>query len=219
MPSPDAAASRPSGDAAAWQAMIPLLRPYLPWSTGALRPAGLVAILDDVWFRVSPLVVELGSGVSTVVIARLLRELGAGRLLAVEHDDVWATRIQRQLEREGLAHVAGVVRAPLRPHPRAWDDTPWYDEAAVAPAVGAVGSAIDVLVVDGPPAWQRGAEHARYPALGSVTGWLAAGATIVLDDIDRAGEQDVLARWQEEHPVVFDVHPAAGIAVGSWPET
>lgn len=69
---------------AAWHALAPLLNPFLPWSAGTLRPAGLVIVLNDVWFRTPDIVVELGSGASTVVLAQLLRELGAGCLLAVE---------------------------------------------------------------------------------------------------------------------------------------
>lgn len=214
---PDAAARPPLDDVASWHVLTPLLRPYLPWSAGALRPAGLVTVLNDVWFRASASVVELGSGVSTIVLARLLKELGAGHLLAVEHDDAWAARVLRQLDRERLADVVDVVRAPLRPHERAWDHTDWYDEAVLSRAFDDAGKPIDVLVVDGPPAWQSGCEHARYPALGSVAAWLAPGATIVLDDVERAGEQAVLARWQHEHPIAFNLRPAAGIAVGTWP--
>ncbi|MBA2416810.1 MAG: class I SAM-dependent methyltransferase [Geodermatophilaceae bacterium] len=214
---PPAIARPPLDDAAAWQALSPLLKPYLPWSAGAMRPAGLVTVLNDVWFRMPTLVVELGSGTSTVVVARLLHELGTGRLLSIEHDDAWADRVQRQLDREGLVDVADVVRAPLRPHERSWHGAEWYDEAALATAIGVAGHPIDLLVVDGPPAWQPGKEHARYPALGSLVRWLAPGATVVLDDIERAGEQEVLARWQQEHGVIFDMHAASGVAVGSWP--
>lgn len=59
-----------------------------------MRPAGLVTMLNDIWFRdiwfrdiwfrTPALAVELGSGVSTIVTARLLRQLGTGQLLAVE---------------------------------------------------------------------------------------------------------------------------------------
>lgn len=68
----------PLDDAAAWHALTPLLRPYLPWSAGSMRPAGLVLVLNDVWFRMPELIVELGSGMSTLVVARLLRELERG---------------------------------------------------------------------------------------------------------------------------------------------
>ncbi len=176
-----------------------------------MRPSGLLAILGEVWFRAAPHVVELGSGVSTLVLARLLRELGAGSLVAVEHDPMWAGRISDQLRREGLAEVASVTLAPLRPNPRSWDGNAWYDETALA------GPDVDVLVVDGPPAWQPGFSHARYPALGALAARLAPGAAIVVDDIERAGEQDLLARWSSEHGIAFLQHPEAGVAVGHWP--
>lgn len=207
-------------DAAAWHALTPLSGPYLPWSSGAMRPAGLVTVLNDVWFRSPALIVELGSGTSTIVLARLLRELGTGHLLAVEHDEGWAARVQRQLDREGLTERVRVVRAPLRPNQRALDGCQWYDEDALMTALEAspLGAGqIDVLVVDGPPAWQPGSEHARYPALGALASRLAAGATIVLDDVERPGEQTVLLRWQQEHGLDFDVRPAAGLALGCWP--
>lgn len=203
-------------DAAAWHVLTPLLRPYLPWSSGAMRPAGLVRVLNEVWFRPAPFVLELGSGASTVVLARLLRELGGGALLAVEHDPRWADRIRQQLAREQLDAVASVALAPLDRSRQVWAGTPWYDEAVLAAA--RPGRQVDVLVVDGPPAWQPGTEHSRYPALAVLAGWLAPGAAIVLDDIERAGEQTVLDRWRVEHDLRFELDPQAGIAIGTWPE-
>lgn len=121
----------PLDDAAAWHVLSPLLRPYLPWSSGAMRPAGLVRVLNEVWFRPAPFVLELGSGASTVVLARLLRELGGGALVAVEHDMRWAGRIRHQLVHERLAAVASVVLAPLGQHRDGWDDAEWYAEAVL----------------------------------------------------------------------------------------
>lgn len=215
--SPDDA-RRPLDDQAAWHVLGPLLTPYLPWSTGALRPSGLVTVLNEIWFRRPRLVLELGSGMSTIVIARLLRELGTGRLLAVEHDDAWADRVQAQLEREGLADLAAVVRAPLGPHGRSRGDTDWYDEATLAAALDDIGDPVEVLVIDGPPAWRPGTEQARYPALGVLAARLAPGAAVVLDDVERKGEQDVLARWRHEHGLDLDLRPGTGVAVGVWPD-
>lgn len=207
MITPTPAVRPPLSDAAAWPVLAPLLAPFLPWSSGAMRPSGLLTVLGEVWFRAAPNVLELGSGVSTLVVARLLRELGAGSLVAVEHDPMWAGRIGAQLRREGLNDVASVTLAPLRPHPESWDGTGWYDETLLA------GGAVDVLVVDGPPAWQPGFAHARYPALGALAPRLTPGAAIVVDDVERAGEQDLLARWTHEHGVAFLLRPEAGDGV------
>lgn len=58
---------------------------YLPWTTGSMRPAGLVAVCNKIF-------TESGSGSSgaaaestLVLLARLLRELNVGSLIALDH--------------------------------------------------------------------------------------------------------------------------------------
>jgi hypothetical protein len=63
--------------------------PYLPWGAGVMRPAGLAAVCNDIVLNGRRRVVELGSGVSTVLFARLLTQRpppGGFRMAAVEHD-------------------------------------------------------------------------------------------------------------------------------------
>jgi predicted O-methyltransferase YrrM len=197
-------------DREALQVLRPLLDAggYLPWTEGALRPAALVAVCNEIALGERSEVVELGSGVSTVVLARLLRERG-GRLTSLEHDPHWARFVDEQLEREELADVATLIQAPVEPHEAALDGAAWYSESAVA----AIPSEIELLLVDGPPAGE-GAERSRYPALPALASRLASSAVVVLDDAARPGEQDVLGRWQEAGDWRFGVHEAIGIAVG-----
>ena len=41
------------------------------------------------------------------------------------------------------------------------------------------------------------------------------GGTVVLDDLDRPGEREVLARWEAQTPWRSRVDEAAGAAVGA----
>jgi predicted O-methyltransferase YrrM len=122
----------------------------LTWSEGTITPAGLVAVCADVAGRHRRRIVECGSGFSTLVLARLLHTRG-GRLVSLEHDQAWATRVRSSLAAAGLAEIAQVALAPLDPHPR--DGLPWYARC------------IDLLLVDGPPAFEPEIELSRYPAL------------------------------------------------------
>lgn len=200
-------------DLHAWQVLRPLLDAggYLPWSEGALRPAALAEICNEIVLADRREVVELGSGVSTIVLARLMRERG-GRLTSIEHDPDWARVTRATLEREALTDVARLVEAPLEPHPLGLDDTPWYAQAALAelPEAG-----IELLLVDGPPGYTEGMELSRYPALPALSERLAAGAIVALDDADRAGEREILERWQREMPEWrFGTDPTTGLALG-----
>ena len=183
-------------DVDAWFALCALSGPYLPWGSGSMRPAGLVAVCNDVVLNDRRHIVELGSGVSTVMLARLFAQLGgAGErpLVAVEHDARWRSWVVGQLAAEGIDADVVVVEAPLGPLADA-GGLAWYDEAAIDAAVGA----IDLLVIDGPPAFEPGYGLARHRALVVLRDRLVPGATVVLDDIERAGEQEVLRRWEDE---------------------
>jgi hypothetical protein len=74
---------------------------------------------------------------------------------------------------------------------------------------------VDLLLVDGPPADTADKVLARYPALPALHGRLARGATVVLDDVERPGEQEVLRRWEGEFEIRFERRAAAaGVALG-----
>jgi predicted O-methyltransferase YrrM len=203
------------GDVDAQFALGALPGPYLPWGSGSMRPAGLVAVCNDVVLNDRRHIVELGSGVSTVMVARLLAQLAGAarrRLVAVEHDGRWRRWVVGQLDAEGIGADVVVVEAPLRP----LDDDgglAWYDEAAVDAAV----DAIDLLVIDGPPAHEPGRGLARHRALAVLHERLVPGATIVLDDIERPGEQEVLRRWEDELGLAFRRLDEAGVAIATAP--
>ncbi len=68
-----------------------------------MRPAGLVAVCNDIVLDGRRRVVELGSGVSTVLLTRLLtqrRPPGGFRMAVVEHDASWARWVTDQRDRE-----------------------------------------------------------------------------------------------------------------------
>jgi predicted O-methyltransferase YrrM len=200
-------------DLCALQALRSLEGRYLPWSAGAMRPSGLVAILNEIVLGSRERIVECGSGISTVYIARLLAERG-GRLISIEHDPAWARFVEGELAAEGLGDKAEVVRAPLEPHPLSLDGSDWYPRRATDHAVESLGS-IDVLVVDGPPADRPEIERSRYPALPVLSEALAPNAVLILDDANRSGEARVLERWSTESEIEFAPRPDLGwIAIG-----
>jgi predicted O-methyltransferase YrrM len=198
-------------DLHAWHVLRPLLDRggYLPWTEGALAPAALATVCNEIALAGRRTIVELGSGISTVVIARLLRERG-GRIDSLEHDRRWAALVRTHLQRERLEDLASVIETSLRPHPLGRGGAPWYDEVALA----GLPDRIDLLLVDGPPAYGEGMAESRYPALPLLAGRLSQGALVILDDAERPGERAILAAWEAELPFRFTRDPAGRIAIG-----
>lgn len=199
--------SRHAEDLHAWQVLRPLLDEgnYLPWTSGTMRPAGLVVVCNEIVHQNRTRIVECGSGVSTVVLARLLRQRSGGAsVVALEHDARWATLVTDMLRRESLTDIARVVHAPLQ------NDPPWYARSALTQ----LPDDIDLLVVDGPPAHAPGQGRRRAPALAAFEPQLTPTATVVLDDVNRAGEREVLTAWESETSWRFSIDEAAGVATG-----
>jgi predicted O-methyltransferase YrrM len=208
-----AGGSTDSTDILAMEALRPLSSRYVPWTPTSMRPSAIVAVLNDVILNDRSRIVECGGGTSTFYIARLLRQRGRGRLVTIEQDEAWVRTLGEGLAAEDLGRYASVVFAPLVESPLSVDGSPWYAEDALS-EVTAQGE-IELLVVDGPTAYTESLARSRYPAVPFFRPHLAGGATIVLDDIRRRGEQEVLERWERELGMRFERRFAAGgIAIG-----
>ena len=135
------------------------------------------------------LVVECGSGSSTVVLAQCLRALGKGRVVSIDHDPEYARRTTEMLQQRGLNDVATVITAPLADRELDGGSVRWYD-AQFEPLIQ---GSIDVLVVDGPPG--DTARRARYPAVPLLRRKLAPECRILMDDGDRPDEYAIAHAW------------------------
>ncbi|WP_235921561.1 class I SAM-dependent methyltransferase [Lentzea tibetensis] len=211
----DDSLARELADLAAMQRLTPLMSDYLPATAHEMRPAALVAVIDEIVLGARTVLVEAGCGASSILLARLLARRGFGRLLSIEHDERTAAFVASQLRREGLGHVARVVHAPLERHPAALSrHGQWYSPGLVHDEVfGYVDryGLVDLLVVDGP-----GFGDSRYPALPVLRGVLAPGASVLVDDVDRPDEQAVLVRWSEEFKMKFRTAPRTSLAVATF---
>lgn len=191
-------------DLQAMQTLAPLSRSFTPWTPMALRPSGMVALLNEIVIHDRWQVVELGGGVSTLFFARLMNERARGHLITVEHDELWAEQLSKLIDREGLTERVTIIHAPLTPCPSGFTGAcSWYSRDLVDEAVQA--TQIQLLVVDGPPAHDGATRYARYPAVPMLYSRMSgSGFAIALDDIDRYGERQVLRRWEREYPLRFD---------------
>jgi predicted O-methyltransferase YrrM len=138
------------------------------------------------------LVVECGSGTSTLWFALTMQRFGIpGRIVSLEHDDTFAESTRNVLRMHTASAIADVRYAPLEDYELNGKTYPWYARRAWSDL-----KAIDLLFVDGPPA--DTGEHARYPAVPLLHDALSESATVILDDLIRTDEQQVVQQWLDE---------------------
>ena len=167
----------------------------LPATRGwAASPDLLLALVDLVITERPSLIVECGSGASTLWLALALRRFGIdGRIIALDHDPVFSGRTRDFLARHDVLDLAEVRDAPLESFSLDGETYSWYARTAWEDLAG-----IDLLFVDGPPA--ATGHQARYPALPLLNKSLSPIATIVLDDLIVPDMREVLPRWLDAHP-------------------
>jgi predicted O-methyltransferase YrrM len=160
----------------------------------AASPDLLLVLVDLVITERPSLVVECGSGASTLWLALALRRFGIdGRIIALDHDPVFGGKTRDFLARHDVSDLAEVRDAPLESFRLGGETYSWYARGAWEDLTG-----IDLLFVDGPPA--ATGHQARYPALPLLTGSLSPVATAVLDDLVVPDMQKVLRLWLDAYP-------------------
>ena len=164
----------------------------LPETRAWTASPDLLKKITETVYREKPfLVVELGGGVSTLVIAYCLERLGQGRVVSLEHEPKYAAIHQEMILLHGLENVATIVHAPLQEISLRGKKWRWYDLDSLN-----FERPIDFLFIDGPPAAPR--TLARYPALPLLFDQLRDGATVLLDDGKRRDEQETVELWRQE---------------------
>lgn len=170
------------------------LRPDLPLPNmrgWAASPDFLKTVIELVLVEQPALIVEAGSGVSTLLIAYCLKRLDKGKVISLDHDFKFAAITQNLLASHGLSEIATVLYAPLKEFEIDGRKWLWYDKSRLE-----LDQTIDLLVIDGPP--QSVQKLARYPALPLLFQHLSDKAVLVLDDGYREDEREIVALWQRE---------------------
>jgi predicted O-methyltransferase YrrM len=166
----------------------------LPATRGwAASPDFLKEIAQLVLERRPDTVFELGSGVSSLVIAHCLRRNGKGRLISLEHELKYANATRNSLSLHDLQDTATVVYAPLVDHEIRGAAWPWYETDHLR-----IDQSIDLLLVDGPPRLRN--SLARYPALPLLREYLRPDSIAIVDDGAKRDQKKVVELWLEEFP-------------------
>jgi predicted O-methyltransferase YrrM len=159
---------------------------------------GLLTLVADHILETKPeVIVEFGTGASTLIIARAQQMAGGGNFISLEQHQEFADKTRDWLSEHGLE--ADLRAAPLVPSPGGWPGL-WYDHEPLP-------DQIDFMLIDGPP-WSihpftRGAASTLFNRI-------SIGGTVMLDDAARPGERVVARRWRRRWPNFHFEHLKGG---------
>ena len=177
--------------------LLPLLNlsAPLPPSRGWAASPDFLLTLAHVTKKVRPrLTVELGSGISTLVLAKS----GAKKIVSLDHSVEFGTQTREMLLSHGVRGVDIRIHE-LETYSRGYK---WYAKSTLKGL-----AKIDLLVIDGPPSSTNA--DARYPALEHLVPLLSPKATVILDDVYRDEERklaDAIAKALPSHVMTILSH-------------
>lgn len=175
--------------------------PFPPMGPEAVAP-DLALILASQILQARPnVIIELGSGVSTLVAGYVLQRNGRGRLISLEHSEAFAAAAADSVARHGLNEYVQVVHSPLKTLVICGEDYQWYDRGFLRMLDH---HSVELLLVDGPPGFIG--KLSRYPAMPVLHDYLARNTIVILDDADREDERSIASRWSTEYPKFNAVH-------------
>ena len=166
-------------------ALLKFSAPIPPTRSWAASPDLLLTIAELVQKRKPRLVVELGSGVSTLIVAKA----GARKVIGIDNSAEFAMKTREMLKAHKVRGVEVRV-APLKAHASGVD---WYDTAKLKDL-----KKIDMLIIDGPPGSKN--SDARKPALKELLAKLSPNVVVVIDDVNRIGERELAEAFAKALP-------------------
>jgi Methyltransferase domain len=143
-------------------------------------------------------VLEIGSGLTTLILAALVGRRGIP-VWTLEHHPQFFGYTEETLKRLSLKNVH-LTLAPLRDY----GEFCWYD-----PPLDKLPQDFSLVIADGPPGDVKGGRFGLLPVLRS---HFAPGVVVLLDDAEREPEKAVLKKWESEYGLSQQLHSRNGKA-------
>lgn len=170
--------------------LLPSLSYIPPQTTFSLAPDAAAFVLRTIGREKPATIVELGCGLSTVLISTLLKQNNLSvRFYSVESDAGYLAQCREVLEGNGTADVVQFIHAPLKPVTVQGKSYSWYHPSESWP------DAIDLLLVDGPPKVKG--SLSRLPAIPVLSPYFSEEVIVIADDADRQDIKDTVEHWVE----------------------
>jgi predicted O-methyltransferase YrrM len=169
-------------------------KPYLPYTNSSLFLHSILCIINDMIVNKKRSIIEFGCGISTVIIARAIRQNKVpAKIVSIEESEDWINVVKDYLDKEQLSDFVTFIHAPLK---KAIDIEAafTYDSSLVKKEIQ--GKTFDLVLIDGPSAWRKDTINSRAANLELFKDCLSNEFSIFIDNADRPGEQLLTRRIQ-----------------------
>lgn len=172
---------------------------FIPYTSWAMSPRTILHILNIVEIKRPQAIIEFGSGVTTIYLAKILKSSEITcKFYSVESDNEWKLTIEKKLKQLGLEDQVKIILAPLtkvKDELSFQDQKSWYDDESIRSQIQ-TNSKFEMVIVDGP--YGGSSPFARFSAFPFLKDQSSENTVWFLDDTNRKEEKIIINEWQEQ---------------------
>lgn len=178
---------------------IEILRPYFPsgfvFETGyTLSFQEIQHIANDIVINKPTTILEIGSGLSTIILSNLISELGyKPKFYSIDQDASWQKHLQGYCKNVDFYHFEIGENSEFALEGRKWFTIPQDSEIRK--------KNYDLVIVDGPKGFES--KYARFGIVNFLKERVNEASIVFLDDTDRDDEKYILKQLKEFLPLKF----------------
>lgn len=159
-----------------------------------------VRLIDMITTQKFDLIIEFGSGTSTLIMSSALAKTSSNqsRFVSFDHLEKYYNSTLNMLEKHGVEEFVDLCFAPLTNYEADGSTYMHYDcEKKLEEVYKEIRPANVLVLVDGPPGATN--RHARYPAFPKIVNiFEQSNLTIFMDDYSRIDEKECVEMWEKE---------------------
>jgi predicted O-methyltransferase YrrM len=147
----------------------------------------LACICNDVVINSKNNILELGSGISTIILARLLKKNNLNaKITSIDESLEWINILKNILQNEDLLKYVDFLYIPTVKSLEV-DLTYKYQEEVISNLLK--NQKFDLILIDGPKAWPHGKKMSRASNSKIIMNHLENNFSIFIDNANRVGEK------------------------------
>ena len=166
---------------------LPLMR------NSSISPDLANIIVSQMLYKKPKNILELGSGVSTLIVSYCINMNGIGHVWSLDNEKKYADISINNLKKHNLLEHATIIFSPLQEIYFENKKYYYYDSNFF----NNINFNIDLLIIDGPP--RKYSPEIRYLALPLLYNQLNKDAIIIIDDANRDGEKIIVQQWLDRY--------------------
>ncbi|MFZ1020350.1 MAG: class I SAM-dependent methyltransferase [Halobacteriota archaeon] len=167
---------------------------------------GIIEVLHGHKSSESTFLIELGAGVSTLVLANLLPRLCHDvHIISIEGDESYARQLRDRIKTYELDRIVSLHHVPYANS----DDGCWFNKDSLRRVLD--DKKVDILLVDAPPGGL--CRNARQPAIPFFLSYLTQNGVVLLHDTHREDESAIADGWSHYFNVQYRIETPRGFDV------